>query len=139
VKYTHPHYPGDACHPRCKPSKATIDSAAALVAASAPVVAPPRKRKRAVSDPGEPQNLSRLRIRAPRPAALPPIKKTRFKADPVDIAALLDQTVARRMALIEAEQNGTHSTSHHASRHRTHQSASKLHRTSLYPSLVIAA
>jgi hypothetical protein len=73
------------------------------------------KRKRTESDPGQPQNqnLSRLRTRAPRPAIIPPVKKARFKVDPVDISALLDQTHARRMALIEAEKSGTHST--HAS------------------------
>lgn len=66
---------------------------------------PSGKRKRTESDPGQPQNLSRLRTRAPRPAIIPPMKKARFKADPVDISALLDQTHARRMALIEVEKN----------------------------------
>ena len=62
------------------------------------------KRKRAVSDPGQPQNLSRLRTGAPPPTTIPPIKKTRVKADPVDFSSLLDQAHARRMALIEEEQ-----------------------------------
>lgn len=71
---------------------------------------PPRKRKRAVSDPGQLQNHSRLRIRAPRPAINSPAKKARVAVDPVDISSLLDQTHARRMALIEAEQSGFHLT-----------------------------
>jgi hypothetical protein len=111
VKYTHPQYPGDACHPRCKPKKGAVHQSASPATSSISAVVAPRKRKRAVSDPGQPQNLSRLRTRAPRPVIIPPIEKTRVKADTIDISSLLDQTHARRMALLEAEKTDSHSTS----------------------------
>jgi hypothetical protein len=85
-------------------------SAVISAPASATITASPRKRRRTESDPGQPTNLSRLRTRAPRPAIIPPAKKARVKADSVDILALLDQTHARRMALIEAEEAATHAT-----------------------------
>jgi hypothetical protein len=99
-----PHGDGRA-HDKCikRLNRAATPLRTSEVPSSAATVMPPRKRRRTVSDPGEAQNLSRLRTRAPRPTIIPPVKKAPFKADPVDIAALLDQTVARRMALIEAE------------------------------------
>ena len=103
VKHHRAYGVGRICNPRCKLKKNAVDQPATPAAATATAVTPLRKRKRADSDPGQPQNLSRLRTRAPRPAIIPPVKKARFKADPIDILALLDQTHARRMALLEED------------------------------------
>jgi hypothetical protein len=112
VKHHRAYGVGRACHPRCKDtSQALITTPAAAAPTSAPTSTTPRKRQRTSSDPGEPINLSRLRTRAPRHAITPTIKKTSVKPDPVDISSLLDQTHARRMALIEAEKTDSHSTS----------------------------
>lgn len=101
VKHHRSHQPGRACHPRCKPSKRSIDNTLA--------VQPPAARpiKRAKSDPGEQIAVAatrtlRHRIAAPKPPA--PKPKPRIARSAIDVSALLDQTHARRMALIAAEQ-----------------------------------
>lgn len=105
VKHTHPHGPGRACHPRCKPSKHAVDDAARPAVAAAPAADPrPSRKRRAASDPGEPLNLTRLCTREPPPTSIPPVKKTRVQSAPVDISLLLDQTHARRLALIASEE-----------------------------------
>jgi hypothetical protein len=77
--------------------------AAAAASASSAVGRPSRKRQRAESDPGQPLNLARLRTRAPRPTIISPVKKARVQVTPVETSLLLDQTHARRMALLEEE------------------------------------
>jgi hypothetical protein len=111
----HKHSHGYACHPRCKGMSQPPKPPATPAAATPAAAHPPRKRQRAESDPGQTQNLTRLRIRAPRPATIPAIKKARVQATPVDSSHLLDQAHARRMALIEAETNGTHAATVNAS------------------------
>jgi hypothetical protein len=109
VKHHRAHGPGRICNPRCKPIKRAVDDAARSAVPAAPAAGSRPSRKRAASDPGEPLNLTRLRTRAPRPATIPPVKKTRVQSTPVDISLLLDQTHARRMALLAAEENrGAH-------------------------------
>ena len=106
VKHHRPYGPGRACHPQCKSQRCAVDDAARPAVAAAPAADPrPSRKRRAASDPGEPLNLTRLRTRAPRPATIPPVKKARVKATAVDISLLLDQTHARRMALIAAAEN----------------------------------
>jgi hypothetical protein len=108
VKHHRPYGPGRACRSHEEdPRRAVDDAAGPTVAAVATEPAGPRpsRKRRAASDPGEPLNLTRLRTRAPRPATIPPVKKARVQSTPVDISLLLDQTHARRMALIAAEEN----------------------------------
>ena len=69
VKNTHPHGPGRACHPRCKPSKHAVDGIESISAVAV------RSHKRAPTDPGKQQ---------PAPAVLiaPPPLLTPAKATP---------------------------------------------------------
>ena len=110
VKYTHPHEPGRACHPRCKSSKRTVND----VTVKQPPAA--RSHKRAKSDPGEEIPLTATRTRphritAPRtPAPTPKPRLVKSSGAPVDPMTLLDAAHARRMALIEADKNGAGSS-----------------------------
>ena len=96
--------PGHICQ-RCHNAEYQGASSEAAPATASPAAPHPSRKRRAASDPGEPLNLARLRTRASRPSTIPPVKKARVKATPVDISLLLDQTHARRMALIAAEEN----------------------------------
>ena len=100
VKYTHPHAPGAACHPRCKPRNRAVHADAVKEPSAV------RPLKRAKSDPGEEIPLTATRTRphritAPKPPA--PITKPRSSKPPIDTMALLDATHARRIALLSAE------------------------------------
>jgi len=103
VKHTHKHGPGHACHPRCKRRSEEADAAAVINVAAEPR---PSKKRRAASDPGEPLNLTRLRIRAPPVDAPPPPPKKAHNIISLDVSSLLDQAHERRLALLAAETNG---------------------------------
>ena len=108
VKHHRPDGRGRACAPRCKPSKHALESVREQRPQS--TERPAKKQRRTNSDPGQPLPIAstRLRVRAPKPP--PPTTKPRLvkhTVDPVDLMALLDATHARRMALLEAERNGT--------------------------------
>ena len=104
VKNTRAHGVGRACHPRCKQRPEEADAAAVINVAAEPR---PSKKRRAASDPGEPLNLTRLRIRAsPIDTSPPPPKKAR-SVIPADVSSLLDQAHERRLALLAAEANGS--------------------------------
>jgi hypothetical protein len=97
--YSYP--PGLICH-SCY-DELHEENAPKRPASADPSPKPKRVRRETKSDPGETQNLTRLRTRAPRPTTIPAVKKARVQATPTDISALLDQTHARRMALLSAE------------------------------------
>ena len=65
VKHTHKHGPGNACHPRCKPSKRTVDGGALDSTHAA------RSHKRARSDTGKQQPTPAVLL-APPPLPTPP-------------------------------------------------------------------
>jgi hypothetical protein len=105
---------GRACHPECKQKTHQLNDGEARGASDA---RPAKKQRRTKSDPGQPQEQTlpitstRLRIRAPKPppsATKPRIVKP--TVDLVDPMALLDAAHARRMALLQAEKNGTGSS-----------------------------
>ena len=92
--------PGLQCHP-CYKKGWLAKQAARPVSTDA---APPAKRaRRTQSDPGEPTNLTRKRIRAQPPTTVPAPKKTRVHTPAVDPSLLLDQQHAQRLALLAAE------------------------------------
>jgi len=104
IKHHRAHGVGRACHPRCKQRSEEADAATVINVAAEPR---PSKKRRAVSDPGEPLNLTRLRIRAlPVDAPPPPPKKARSSIA-ADVSSLLDQAHERRIALFAAEANGS--------------------------------
>lgn len=116
VKHHRPHSPGRACAPRCKGAKRLSEERAASAER------PTKIHRRTKSEPGQPQQqrlpvaTTRLRIRAPKPP--PSATKPRLvkpTVDPVDLMTLLDVAHARRMALLEAEKNGTGSSAMNAS------------------------
>lgn len=100
VKHHREYGSGRACHPRCKPSKRAVEDDARQ---------PPlhvRSIKRAKSDLGEQIALTATRTRphritAPKPP--PPTPKPRKTKPTADVLTLLDQTHARRMALLAEE------------------------------------
>lgn len=116
VKHHRPCGVGQACHPRCKGKKHPLE--AVSVKRPASTERPNKKQRRTHSDPGPPLAITstRLRIRAPQPPppALRP-RPVKPHTPPLDIMALLDATHARRMALLEAEKNGTSSQATNAS------------------------
>ena len=102
--------PGRSCHPKCAP-KAAAASAAAPFSDAAPPATPKRSHKRARSDPGEPcprtpsprrTRPTTTRITPPTPAAAQ--KKPRTTRQDDRIMRLLDETHARRMAMMKQEQ-----------------------------------
>jgi hypothetical protein len=103
VKHHRAHGPGRACHPRCKPTKGAAEGTAAALA---PITAAPKqsRKRRAVSDPGQPPPAllarTRLRVRAPRPS--PPDRKRLKQEKEAAAMALLEQTHARRVAAMAA-------------------------------------
>jgi hypothetical protein len=103
VKHTKPHPPGRACKHGCKQRSNEADAAGINVAAEPR----PSKKRRAASDPGEPLNLTRLRIRAPPVDTSPPPPKKARSVIPADVSSLLDQAHERRLALLAAEANGS--------------------------------
>ena len=98
---------GRACNPRCRGTRRQLEERAASAER------PAKKHHRIKSDPGQPLFIAsiRLRIRAPKPPP-PKLKPRHLKPsiDHVDPMALLEVAHARRMALLEAEQNGTGSS-----------------------------
>ena len=103
VKHTRAHGVGRACHPRCKQRPEEADAAAVINVAAEPR---PSKKRRAASDPGEPINLTRLRIRAPPVDASLPLQKKARSVIPANVSSLLNQTHERRLALLAAEATG---------------------------------
>ena len=95
VKNTRANGVGRACHPRCKQRPEEADAAAVIDVAAE---ARPSKKRRAASDPGEPLNLTRLRVRAPPVDTSPPPPKKARSVIPADVSSLLDQAHARRLA-----------------------------------------
>jgi hypothetical protein len=113
VKTTRGTGTNQACHPECRPKKHQLDECAATEER------PAKKHRRSKSDPGQPQQQqlpiasSRLRVRAPKPPPLAPnLRPVKPCIDPM---ALLDAAHARRIALMEAEKNGTGSSAPNAS------------------------
>ena len=111
VKHHRAHGVGRICNPRCKPLKRTREEAAASPAASPAVAAATettaKKQRRVASDPGEPLNLTRLRIRAHPVDSSSPLPKKPRSSIPADVSSLLDQAHERRLALLAAEANGS--------------------------------
>lgn len=95
---------GRQCHPCYKKGWLAEQGARPAVADAAP---PAKRVRRTQSDPGETVNLTRKRTRAQPPTNVPAPKKTRVHTPAVDLSLLLDQTHARRLALLAAEKSGT--------------------------------
>ena len=121
VKHSRPHGVGRACAPRCKTLKRSADDAPAAVqddstaAPATAVAARPEKRvRRAKSDPGEQIEKTNTRLRARTYAAKKkPLQKTR-KNPPSFLPApssSLDETHARRLALLASATASTSSSS----------------------------
>ena len=94
--------PGLMCH-MCY-NKMYVRQAASKRAASVDAetaALTPKRVRRTQSDPGEPINLTRKRIRTEPPAA-ESSKKTRVRTSAVDSSLLLDQTHVQRLALLAA-------------------------------------
>ena len=60
----------------------------------------PKRVRRTQSDPGEPVNLTRKRIRTEPPTIVPAVKKKRARTPAVEPSLLLDHAHARRLALL---------------------------------------
>jgi hypothetical protein len=100
-----PYYcpPGLMCH-KCYNKEHACQAASKRPAgADAEAAAPaPKRVRRTQSDPGEAISLTRKRTRAQPPHTEPTVKKTRVRTPAVDPSLLLDQSHARRLALLAA-------------------------------------
>jgi hypothetical protein len=94
-------------HPRCPVAAAAVVRTQPPKGESGALLRP-QKRARIATEPGQPVNLIRLRIRVPRvetPPSPPPAKKAH--SIPSNVSLLLDQAHARRMAAAAAAQAST--------------------------------